>query len=111
MEKRGIAAEIDNRLSRYRRAFKVKPFALAAAKEEVLQGITAIDGAVFADLNGDCHAIGVIVDGQMVVEGDYGRGARYNSIKNYITGYKVSHPKEICFAVVMSEDGMINVIL
>ncbi len=38
-----------------------------------MQGITAIDGAVFADLNGDCHAIGVIVDGQMVVEGDYGR--------------------------------------
>ena len=111
MEKRGIEAEIDNRLSRYRRGFKVKPFALAEAKEEVLQGITAIDGAVFADLNGDCHAIGVIVDGQMVVEGDYGRGARYNSIKNYITGYKVSHPKEICLAVVMSEDGMINVIL
>ena len=111
MEKRGIAAEIDNRLSRYRRGFKVKPFALAEAKEEVLQGITAIDGAVFADLSGDCHAIGVIVDGQMVVEGDYGRGARYNSIKNYITGYKVSHPKEICLAVVMSEDGMINVIL
>ena len=111
MEKRGIEAEIDNRLSRYRRGFKVKPFALAEAKEEVLQGITAIDGAVFADLSGDCHAIGVIVDGQMVVEGDYGRGARYNSIKNYITGYKVSHPKEICLAVVMSEDGMINVIL
>ena len=60
MEKRGIAAEIDNRLSRYRRGFKVKPFALAEAKEEVLQGITAIDGAVFADLSGDCHAIGVM---------------------------------------------------
>lgn len=111
MEKRGIAAEIDNRLARYRRAFKVTPFSLAEAGEDVLQGITAIDGAVVSDLNGDCHAIGVIVDGQMVVEGDYGRGARYNSIKNYITGYKVSHPKEICFAVVMSEDGMINVIL
>lgn len=111
MEKRGIVAEIDNRLSRYGRAFRVKPFSLAEAAEEVLQGITAIDGAVFADLNGDCHAIGVIVDGQMVVEGDYGRGARYNSIRNYITGYKISRPKEICFAVVMSEDGMINVIL
>jgi len=111
MEKRGIVAEIDNRLSRFRRGFKVKPFSLAEAKEEVLQGITAIDGAVFADLSGDCYAIGVIVDGQMVVEGDYGRGARYNSVKNYITGYKVSHPKEICLAVVMSEDGMINVIL
>lgn len=111
MEKRGIVAEIDNRLSRYRRGFKVEPFSLAEAQEEVLQGITAIDGAVFADLNGDCYAIGVIVDGQMVVEGDYGRGARYNSIKNYITGYKVSHPKHVCLAVVMSEDGMINVIL
>lgn len=111
MEKRGIVSEIDNRLSRYRRAFKVEPFPLAEAAEEILQGITAIDGAVFADLNGDCHAIGVIVDGQMAVEGDYGRGARYNSIKNYITGYKVGHPKEICLAVVMSEDGMINVIL
>ncbi len=111
MEKRGIVTEIDNRLSRYRRGFKVEPFSLAEAQEEVLQGITAIDGAVFADLNGDCYAIGVIVDGQMVVEGDYGRGARYNSIKNYITGYKVSHPKHVCLAVVMSEDGMINVIL
>mgnify|MGYP002509582067 CR=1 FL=1 len=111
MEKRGIVTEIDNRLSRYRRAFKVKPFSLAEAAEEVLQGITAIDGAIFADMNGDCHAIGVIVDGQMVVEGDYGRGARYNSVKNYITGYKVSHPKDICLAVVVSEDGMINVIL
>lgn len=111
MEKRGIVAEIDNRLARYRRAFKVMPFSLAEAEEEILQGITAIDGAVFADLSGDCHAIGVIVDGQMAVEGDYGRGARYNSIKNYITGYKVGHPKDVCLAVVMSEDGMINVIV
>lgn len=111
MERRGIVAEIDNRLSRYRRGFKVEPFPLAEAQEEILQGITAIDGAVFADLSGDCYAIGVIVDGQMVVEGDYGRGARYNSIKNYITGYKVNHPKHVCLAVVMSEDGMINVIL
>ena len=74
----------------------------------MLRGVTAIDGAILSDLEGYCQAIGTIVDGEFVGPGNSGRGARYNSIRNYVQWYKNRHQDTICFAVIISEDGMIN---
>ena len=66
---------------------------------------------MIADFQGKIHAIGAILDGEAVVEADMSRGARYNSLKNYINWlikYKKYEPNQ-CFAVIMSEDGGIKV--
>lgn len=72
--------------------------------EEQILAVSGIDGALFIDYNGKCLAIGVIVDGRAVKVGDVGRGARYNSIANYMK------LKRGCVGIVVSEDGMVNVI-
>lgn len=72
--------------------------------EEQILAVSGIDGALFIDHSGKCLAIGVIVDGKAVKTGDVGRGARYNSIANYMK------QKRGCVGIVVSEDGLINVI-
>lgn len=72
--------------------------------EEQILAVSGIDGALFIDYHGKCLAIGVIVDGEAVETGNVGRGARYNSIVNYMK----LHPG--CVGIVVSEDGMIDVI-
>lgn len=52
--------------------------------KDVILSVTGIDGALFMDMNGVCTAFGVIVDGEAVTEGNMGRGARFNSVNNYI---------------------------
>ena len=46
-----------------------------------MKGITSIDGAIMADMKGNVHAIGAILDGEAEEAGDVSRGARYNSVK------------------------------
>lgn len=72
--------------------------------EEQILAVSGIDGALFIDYHGKCLAIGLIVDGKAVETGNVGRGARYNSIVNYMK----LHPG--CVGIVVSEDGMIDVI-
>lgn len=72
--------------------------------EEQILSVTGIDGALFIDYEGRCLAIGVIVDGRIEIEGNAGRGARYNSIVNYMG----LNPD--CVGIVVSEDGMVDVI-
>lgn len=72
-----------------------------------LLSITGIDGALFMDLNGKCTALGVIVDGEALVKGDSGRGARYNSINNYILQ---KGSKNIYVALIFSEDGGVDIV-
>ena len=73
------------------------------ASEEILRCVSSIDGAILIDMDGICHAIGVILDGSAIQEGDTGRGARYNSTLRYIHGIR---ERDIpCLAVVVSEDG------
>ncbi len=62
----------------------------------------AIDGAILLNPNGDCHAIGAILDGLATKGGDPSRGARYNSAIRYISG------KERTLALIVSEDGMVE---
>lgn len=80
-----------------------------------MSGIASIDGAIIADIDGRFHVVGAILDGESVVEGNSGRGARYNSLVNYVnwiykkytdTSEKIQ--KAWCFAVVLSEDGMVD---
>ncbi len=75
-------------------------------KERIL-GVTQIDGALYMDLNGMCTAFGVIVDGVARKKGNSGRGARYNSINNYICQ---KHSDKVYIALIFSEDGGVDII-
>ncbi|HEX8656866.1 MAG TPA: diadenylate cyclase [Hymenobacter sp.] len=67
--------------------------------------VTSIDGAVLLDPEGYCYSIGVILDGRASGRGDSTRGARYNSALRYVESS--DYP---CLAVVVSEDGLVDVI-
>ncbi len=67
--------------------------------------VTSIDGAVLLDPEGYCYSIGVILDGRASGRGDSTRGARYNSALRYVESSE--YP---CIAVVVSEDGLVDVI-
>lgn len=73
---------------------------------EQILSITGIDGALFMDMAGRCLAIGVLVDGKATIKGDVGRGSRFNSINNYVLQKKSGN----YIGIVVSEDGMIDVI-
>lgn len=75
-------------------------------------GMTNIDGALLIDDKGICHAIGVIVDGETTIDGDTGRGARYNSIKNYVNWLnKCKYKGSYFIGIIVSEDGMVNIVV
>ncbi|GAC1376986.1 MAG: diadenylate cyclase [Hymenobacter sp.] len=67
--------------------------------------VTSIDGAVLLDPDGYCYSIGVILDGRASGRGSSARGARYNSALRYVESS--AYP---CLAVVVSEDGLVDVI-
>ncbi len=71
--------------------------------ENIIKSITSIDGAVILDTNCMCHAIGVILDGLASINGTSGRGARYNSAIRYVDGHEGE-----CAAIIISEDGMVD---
>jgi len=80
---------------------RIKP---AKMTPELLGMVSAIDGAVLIDAGGICHAIGVILDGLASKHGNSARGARYNSAIRYVEG------RSECLAVVVSEDGSIDLV-
>lgn len=75
--------------------------------EEKILSVTEIDGALFMNLEGKCTAFGVIVDGVATKKGDPGRGARYNSIFNYICQ---KEKDKTYIALIFSEDGGVDII-
>lgn len=75
------------------------------ATNEFIEIATAIDGAILLDSRCDCHAFGVILDGHASDRGDRSRGSRYNSAVRY-----QQSSKQPCVAVVVSEDGMVDVV-
>ncbi len=85
-----------------KQGFKLFPVPVAPS---FIRQLTQIDGALLLDLEGKCHAIGVILDGMASERGDAARGARYNSAIRYIES-----SDHACLAVVLSEDGLLNVI-
>ncbi len=87
-----------------KQSFSLKSMKLTS---NVIQQITSIDGAVLLDTNSICYAIGVILDGLATDKGDSSRGARYNSAIRYYENFSGEAPLLI---VIISEDGMINLI-
>lgn len=84
-------------------AMPVEPHPLT---ESALLAVSAIDGAVMVDPGGQCHAVGVILDGRARPElGDASRGARFNSAHRYL-----AEAGRNCLVVIVSEDGMLNLI-
>ncbi|NAY91400.1 hypothetical protein GTQ34_05660 [Muricauda sp. JGD-17] len=84
--------------------FPLEPFKL---NEKLVAQTTSIDGGVLMDEKANCHAIGVILDGIATLKGDSSRGSRYNSAVRYYEHFGSEVPLMI---VVVSEDGMINLI-
>lgn len=70
---------------------------------ELVKSITSIDGAIILDTQGVCHCMGVILDGVASLNGNSARGARYNSAIRYVDGHKGE-----CVAIIISEDGMVD---
>lgn len=91
-----------NRLGK--QCFPLKPLKL---HNQIIQQITSIDGAVLLDENSICYAIGVILDGLATDKGDSSRGARYNSAIRY---YEQFGKENSLVIIIISEDGMINLI-
>lgn len=87
-----------------KQSLALKPLKL---NDKIIQQITAIDGAVLLDRNTICFAIGVILDGLATDKGDSSRGARFNSAIRY---YEQAKSKTSIAIVIVSEDGMINLI-
>lgn len=82
-------------------------------RTENLKRITEIDGAVLIDTSGNCHAFGVILDGECTSapesRGDMSRGARLNCTKAYIAWLRSKYPAR-WLGVVISEDGMFDLL-
>lgn len=74
---------------------------------KLLDSLTAIDGAVIVDLDGLAYAKGVILDGLVGLNGDSARGSRYNSAVTY---QEYRNPSKPTLIVVVSEDGMVDII-
>lgn len=71
--------------------------------DSLVRNVTSIDGATLLDITGTCYSIGVILDGIATPKGSSERGSRYNSAVRYIENNKGK-----CVAVIISEDGMVN---
>ncbi|MCI8895251.1 MAG: hypothetical protein HFI41_11485 [Lachnospiraceae bacterium] len=110
MEREKLFYEV-KRLSRYHRAYWVEGVDLDTCSD--LEGILAIDGAILADLDCMCYAVGAILDGEITIEGRSDRGARYNSVVNYVHAIKKKYSEgaidfHYCAAII-SEDETLDV--
>lgn len=64
-----------------------------------------IDGATLVDVDGRCHAVGVILDGEATGAGDPARGSRFNSSLRYQAA-----SRHAAVAVVVSDDGYVDLV-
>lgn len=78
--------------------------------EEVwdINSFNAIDGSVIIDVNGNVHAIGVILDGAIRSIGNMARGARYNSAIKYRDSLR--RRRKAGMILIVSEDGMVEIL-
>lgn len=77
---------------------------------DIIKKITSIDGAVLIDTDCVCYGIGVILDGMATTNGDTSRGARYNSAIRYVETIKNNKDYSDCLAIVISEDGYVDLV-
>lgn len=102
-----LAEKEANRLCKLKRGIKIERF-LTLDHFNVIKSITAIDGAILLDNQFNCYAIGVILDG-IASAGLQSRGARFNSALTYVNWQKDKTEK--VWAVVVSEDGMVDIVV
>lgn len=95
------------RLCYANRGIKIKKVCLSN-KSWMIKNFSSIDGAILLDLHCNCWGIGVVLDGRAVIQGDISRGARYNSVYNYILS-RECHEK-VCIGIILSEDGLVNIV-
>lgn len=84
---------------------RVKPFLLDS---NLAPSVTSIDGAVLVAPDCVCHAVGTILDGLASDRCQRARGARYNSAVRYV--YTNRSKGTPCLAVVVSQDGTVDMI-
>ena len=98
-----ILDDVEKEISRLEnQAILFCPFELTT--ENLLQ-FSNIDGAIIIDIDRRCHAVGVILDGVASGRGVSSRGARFNSAVRYIDSLDIPS-----IAVVVSEDGMVDIV-
>lgn len=110
MDKKTAEKQVE-RLCRHNKGYWMEKFDLSGQKDE-LPGLISIDGAIIADLDCNCLGAGMILDGKSVKKGDVGRGARYNSVVNFINLIAAEQSKNeefCCFAAIISEDRFLNI--
>lgn len=102
-------------LELYNRAFRVGYKDLKDVVDD-FESVLAIDGAIIAGTDCSCYAVGAIVEAELKVRGVSGRGARYNSLVNYVHAVFEKEKKDpdrkkavVCFAVIISEDKTVDI--
>lgn len=81
------------------------PIDPAPLTPSLLERVSAIDGSILIDPTGECHAIGVILDGPASERCLPSRGSRYNSAVRY-----VGDGRQNRLAFVVSDDGGADVL-
>lgn len=87
-----------------KQSIPIKPIKL---DDEMILSLTSIDGGVLVDVDGIAFAHGVILDGIVGNTGDSSRGSRFNSA---ITYHDFKGKEIPTLIVVVSEDGMVDII-
>lgn len=91
-------AEANRLCAKFKKGTLIEKIDLTDSRNlDLLDGIASVDGAVLVDPNGICYGFSVILDGEAKIEGDIGKGSRFNSSVNYVAGYNRS-------AIIVSED-------
>lgn len=83
----------------------------AGVKGNPLTAAARMDGAIVMETEGSVGFLMTILDGESCIAGDLSRGARYNSVRNFVSCFSGSeeNPEEI-LGVVFSSDGSIDVL-
>lgn len=79
----------------------IKPVRLT---EQLLRRVSGIDGTIILDPSGQCHAIGVILDGAANDECTPSRGSRFNSAMRYVHSASAKR-----LAIVVSDDRTVDI--
>lgn len=98
-----IAADAADEAARLsRQGTQVEP---VPASDRLLELASRIDGTMLVDVQGRCHAIGVILDGTAQPQCTPSRGARYNSAIRYVSDSTVPR-----MAIVISDDATLDIV-
>ena len=97
---------IENRLQQLCKHYKSIKTNHSPIKAIEAFSVTAIDGSLVVDTEGNLLYIATLVDGLTCKRGDLSRGSRYNNIQNFVKDLSTYHVP--IFAIVRSADGMVD---